>query len=249
MPIPTFLLSFLNACTPRVHAAVSCFQFCKVFIVSIHPLSLMFQTLFKCVKQVEKTLEAKAEASADLEAASGPGSPVVAPGSSQPDDGHVLGSGLDNSSGAAAEVVEGTNSLATTVVSSPKALKVLGKQAKRTADALKFLASTLPSRAILNELGLLTYKLLMLTVSGNKKCVARIMNVEGIDMMIKHKLSTSPSWDPPIKEVLVANALLQKGKAGSGIKTVYKTDIKFLLDKVHEKIKRHEVRSSSSNPW
>jgi hypothetical protein len=220
------------------------------------------------VKQVDKTLEAKTKASADLYAATGggggssqrnPGSPMASLGSARaggdllsPDDGHVLGSGLDNSSGAATEAGEGTKSLtakAAASSSSSAALKVLGKQARRTAGAAKFLASALPSRGILNELGVLAYKLLMLTVSGNKKCVARIMNVEGIDMMIKHKLSTSPSWDPPIKEVLVANALLQKGKAGSGIKTVYKTDIKFLLDKVHEKIKRHEVRSSSSNPW
>lgn len=64
------------------------------------------------------------------------------------------------------------------------------------------------------------------------------MDVEGVDTMIKHKLNTNPSWAPPIRELLLANT---KGSSKKRLKTVFKTDVKFLLDKVFERLVRHQV--------
>jgi hypothetical protein len=50
--------------------------------------------------------------------------------------------------------------------------------------------------------------------------------VASIDMMIKHKLNSD--WTPPIRELLAANASSGRKR----IKTIYKSDIKTLLDKV-----------------
>jgi hypothetical protein len=110
--------------------------------------------------------------------------------------------------------------------------------ARKKSMLMKFLKQSLPSKAILCELGLLSYKLLELIITSTKKSVAHVMDVEGVDTMIKHKLNTNPSWAPPIKELLLSNT---KGCSKKRLKTVYKTDIKFLLDKVFERIVMHQV--------
>jgi hypothetical protein len=98
----------------------------------------------------------------------------------------------------------------------------------------------LPSRGVLCDIGRLSYKLLELVIVNNKKSVPRVMDVEGVDTMIKHKLNTNPSWAPPIRELLLANTK-SKGSNKKKMKTVFKTDIKFLLDKVFERLVKHQV--------
>ena len=94
----------------------------------------------------------------------------------------------------------------------------------------KYLRATLPTRTALNELGNLCYKLLSLTVVGTKKAVPRIMGCDGVDLMIKHKLNTSPAWSPPIREVLAANSA--GNNSTKRLKTIFKTDVRLLLNKV-----------------
>ena len=80
------------------------------------------------------------------------------------------------------------------------------------------------------QLGQLAYRVLRQTVHTNKKSVPRVMSVEGMEMMIKHKLLaevgstqpgagaeagevgaktssalTRPSWTPPIRAVMISN--------------------------------------------
>jgi len=106
----------------------------------------------------------------------------------------------------------------------------VGASSKAALASHKYLRATLPTRTALNELGNLCYKLLSLTVVGTKKAVPRIMSCDGVDLMIKHKLNTSPAWSPPIREVLAANSA--GDNSAKRLKTIFKTDVRLLLNKV-----------------
>ena len=80
----------------------------------------------------------------------------------------------------------------------------------------KFAASV----KVVAQLGQLAYRVLRQTVHANKKSVPRVMSVEGMEMMVNHKLLaqvgttktssalTRPSWTPPIRAVMISNQYL-----------------------------------------
>ena len=111
----------------------------------------------------------------------------------------------------------------------------------------------------------LCYHTLRMVITGNKKSVPRVMDAEGVDTMVKHKIKkgvpaylAAEEWDPPIHAVIATNIERVKAAAGGGgggggsegvgdedegvgisaarTHIVHKTDILFLLDKCFEKI-------------
>ena len=104
-----------------------------------------------------------------------------------------------------------------------------------------------------NEMCSLAHVLLKLLIKRNRRCADTLQSVDAVELLLEQLPS---GWNPPVIEVF--DALMRSdvqaseakggGAKGGGGYQLYKSDIKALVDQIHEQLSRKVTAPSPPNP-
>ena len=93
--------------------------------------------------------------------------------------------------------------------------------------------------AAVNEMCSLAHNLLKLLIKRNRRCADALQSVDAVELLLEQLPS---GWNPPVIEVFDALMRLDMHGAsdakGGGGYQLYKSDIKALVDQIHEQLSR-----------
>ena len=92
--------------------------------------------------------------------------------------------------------------------------------------------------ADVNEMCSLAHNLLKLLIKRNRRCADTLQSVDAVELLLEQLNS---GWNPPVIEVFEAlmrsDVQASDAKGGGGYQ-LYKSDIKALVDQIHEQLSR-----------